>query len=91
VADTGIGIAPEDQDLIFKEFSQLENPLQRRAQGAGLGLPLSRKLAEFLGGSLGVRSMPGEGSVFTAVIPLSYNERRTGAEPESRQQAAAGR
>ena len=77
VADTGIGIAPENLELIFKEFAQVENPLQRRAHGTGLGLPLSRKLAEFLGGSLGVRSTPGVGSVFTAVLPLVYNERRS--------------
>ena len=85
VADTGIGIPPEDLERIFQEFSQVENPLQRRAQGMGLGLPLSRKLAEFLGGSLDVRSTPGEGSVFTAVIPVRYNERRlsdrAGARP----------
>jgi signal transduction histidine kinase len=77
VVDTGIGIAPEDVELIFKEFAQVENPLQRRAHGTGLGLPLSRRLAEFLGGSLGVRSTPGVGSVFTAVLPLVYNERRS--------------
>jgi signal transduction histidine kinase len=78
VADTGIGIAAEDQERIFQEFSQLENPLQRHAHGTGLGLPLSRKLAEFLGGSLDVRSTPGEGAVFTVVIPIQYSERRSG-------------
>jgi signal transduction histidine kinase len=77
VADTGIGIAPEDQERIFQEFYQIESPLQRAAQGTGLGLPLSRKLAEFLGGSLSVASEPGRGSTFTAVIPCRYAERRT--------------
>jgi signal transduction histidine kinase len=76
VADTGIGIADEDRERIFQEFTQIENPLQRRAPGTGLGLPLSRKLAAFLGGELSVESRQGEGSTFTAVIPLKYIERR---------------
>ncbi len=49
VADTGIGIAPEDQATLFQEFAQIENPLQRKVKGTGLGLPLSKKLAELLG------------------------------------------
>ncbi len=77
VADTGVGIANEDKERIFQEFTQIENPLQRRAPGTGLGLPLSRKLAAFLGGELGVESRLGHGSVFTAVIPRTYTERRT--------------
>ena len=91
VADTGIGISPNDLERIFQEFSQVENPLQRRAQGTGLGLPLSRKLAEFLGGSLDVRSTPGEGSVFTATIPMVYNERRIADRPDARGAGPGGR
>ena len=72
VTDTGIGIAPEDQRRIFEEFSQVEGPLQKRVKGTGLGLPLSRKLAELLGGNVSVRSEPGVGSTFFAVIPRSY-------------------
>ena len=45
VADTGIGIAPGDLELIFQDFVQVDNPIQRRVKGTGLGLPLSRKLA----------------------------------------------
>lgn len=72
VTDTGIGIALEDQPLIFKEFHQVENALQRKVKGTGLGLPLSRKLAELLGGSASVESTPGIGSKFSAIIPVHY-------------------
>jgi signal transduction histidine kinase len=74
VADTGIGIAPEDQDRIFREFAQVSNAMQRKVKGTGLGPPLSRKLAALLGGELTVVSAPGEGSRFTmdiAVLPVS--------------------
>ena len=70
--DTGIGIAPEDQERIFEEFTQLDNPVQRRVQGTGLGLPLVRKLASLLGGHVSVESTLGVGSTFTATIPLVY-------------------
>ena len=70
VTDTGIGIAPEDQEMIFEEFTQVPNPLQRKVKGTGLGLPLCRKLASLLGGEIAVRSAPGEGSTFTASIPV---------------------
>jgi signal transduction histidine kinase len=76
VTDSGIGIAPEDQERIFEEFSQLDSALQRRATGAGLGLPLSRKLAELLGGELTMSSTPGLGSIFTVSVPARYIEPR---------------
>ena len=72
VADTGIGIAPEDTERIFEEFAQVDSPLQKRVKGTGLGLPLSRKLAELLGGGVWVTSTPGIGSTFFASIPLVY-------------------
>jgi signal transduction histidine kinase/DNA-binding response OmpR family regulator len=74
VTDTGIGIAPEDQERIFKEFGQLEHPLQRKVLGTGLGLPLTRKLTELLGGRVGLVSRPGVGSTFSATIPSRYVE-----------------
>lgn len=72
VADTGIGIAPEDQERIFEEFTQIDNPIQRTQKGTGLGLPLTRKLATLLGGRVGVHSTPGLGSTFWAEIPIRY-------------------
>ena len=74
VADTGIGIPAEDLGRVFEEFVQIENPLQRRVKGTGLGLPLSKKLAELLGGRVSVASTLGVGSTFTATIPLMYGD-----------------
>lgn len=89
VADTGIGIAPKDQERIFEEFVQLENPIQSRVRGTGLGLPLARRLAELLGGSLSVESRPQQGSVFTVAIPTRYNEIATGTPvPRSKAEGA---
>ncbi|MGG5822693.1 ATP-binding protein [Falsiroseomonas sp. HW251] len=78
VTDTGIGIAPEDQERIFEEFAQVETRLQLRVKGTGLGLSLSRKLARLLEGELTVRSELGKGSVFSLTIPAQLPE--TGAE-----------
>jgi CheY-like chemotaxis protein len=70
VSDTGIGIAREDYERIFQEFGQVDSPIQRRVKGTGLGLPLCRKLAELLGGTVAVDSTPGLGSTFTATLPM---------------------
>jgi signal transduction histidine kinase/CheY-like chemotaxis protein len=74
VRDTGIGIAAEDHDRIFEEFSQVQTRLQKKVKGTGLGLSLSRSLAQLLGGSLNVESIPGQGSVFTLEIPATLGE-----------------
>ena len=72
VADTGIGIAPNDLDRIFDEYVQVENPIQNRVKGTGLGLPLSKRYAELLGGRIQVKSDPGIGSEFSITIPARY-------------------
>jgi signal transduction histidine kinase/CheY-like chemotaxis protein len=69
VRDTGIGIAPDDQNRLFQEFGQVPNPLQGRERGTGLGLSLSKRLAELLGGSVGVTSTIGVGSTFWVRLP----------------------
>ena len=76
VADTGVGISVSDQRIIFAEFEQVENSLQKHVKGTGLGLPLSRKLAELLGGAVTVDSEVGIGSTFYLQVPLIYSEAR---------------
>lgn len=81
VSDTGIGIPEQDLARVFDEFVQIENPLQRRVKGTGLGLPLSKRLAELLGGTIAVQSTLGLGSTFSVTIPLVYARAATSAVP----------
>lgn len=74
VSDTGIGIDPEDQARIFQDFVQVDNPIQRRVKGTGLGLPLSKKLATLLKGDIRVESQTGVGSTFSVEFPLRHEE-----------------
>ncbi|HEY0710637.1 MAG TPA: PAS domain S-box protein [Polyangia bacterium] len=69
VEDSGVGISPEDIPRLFVEFQQLEATLTKRHSGTGLGLALTKRLVEAQGGSVGVRSQVGVGSVFHAVLP----------------------
>ena len=72
VSDTGVGIAPEDQDAVFEEFRQVGTA--EKAEGTGLGLTLCRKFVELHGGRIWVKSQVGVGSTFTFTIPVGRVE-----------------
>ena len=78
VRDTGVGIAPEHHGRIFEEFAQVPNPLQAAAKGSGLGLSLSRRLTELVGGTLVVDSAVGKGATFTLTVPCRLDDPRCG-------------
>jgi signal transduction histidine kinase/CheY-like chemotaxis protein len=84
VTDSGVGIAATDVDRVFEEFAQLDNPLQMRARGTGLGLPIAKRLAEILGGEIAVESTVGEGSTFTVTVPLVHPDAQEMQQVEQR-------
>ncbi len=77
VRDSGIGIAPDKQKLIFERFGQVQEAISRNLSGTGLGLTISKNLVEMLGGELWVDSMPGEGSTFFFNLPLRIGATNT--------------
>src|SRR5438445_1631797 len=73
VTDTGVGIAPEDQEAVFEEFRQVGGA-EKKAEGTGLGLALCRKFVELHGGRIWVKSQVGTGSTFTFTVPMRRGE-----------------
>jgi signal transduction histidine kinase len=73
VTDTGVGIAPQDQEAVFEEFRQVGGA-EKKAEGTGLGLALCRKFVELHGGRIWVKSQVGAGSTFTFALPVRRGE-----------------
>jgi signal transduction histidine kinase/CheY-like chemotaxis protein len=75
VRDTGIGIRPEDSDRLFRPFEQLDQVKNKKVTGTGLGLVITKKLCELMGGSISLESVYGEGSSFVITLPMKEGER----------------
>jgi two-component system, NarL family, sensor histidine kinase BarA len=82
VTDTGPGIADEDQERIFEKFTQLDPSVTKRHGGTGLGLTISRELADMLHATIDVRSVPHRGATFSLVLPVKFPESRPALMPE---------
>jgi signal transduction histidine kinase len=82
IADTGPGIPPEDQQIIFEKFRQLDGSVTRHHSGSGLGLAISRELANMLGARIELLSTVGKGATFSLIIPLENHEHLAPAPPQ---------
>ena len=92
VSDTGIGIAQEHHERVFEAFSQVDGGNNRRYEGTGLGLSLTRKLVELQGGKISFESAKGKGSTFTVQLPIHATPHRAphGMSPATADDASPG-
>lgn len=83
-------MAKEHQAALFQDFVQLDSPIQKRLRGTGLGLALSKRLAELLGGTVAVQSEFGRGSTFSAIIPIHFTANKLPSAEEIKLAAGLG-
>jgi PAS domain S-box-containing protein len=91
VSDTGVGIDPEDMGMLFVPFAQADASTTRKFGGTGLGLPISKRLVELMGGTIDVRSEKGRGSIFIFTLPLKIADRRRSGEDDRYRSILTGR